>query len=460
MRKLVASSIVSLLVVALDARAATVVVKPGSALPTIQSGVDAAAPGDTVVIFGGVYHESVVVPAGKPLTLKAKGKAIVDGRGPGGAPLGPGIFWAASGGAVRGLKFRNHATVAPDAPGLGIDYSPGSMSIAPFVVDKCSFEYCTSGGVIAEAGSVTVTRCTFRDIVAGRAVQIHGSGGRVEKCQAFGTIGISVVGGQARIRSNVVREGPAEGIFVSGTDVIVEKNTTADTSGPGIVCLGANEAVVRANTVQNSGFRGIIVQGGTLVIESNRVFDNPFGGLDVSGRSVTMRKNVVRRVRDIGFVVSGADMTIDQNVVEDSAAGLSLNVTQAAILRNVVRRCGATGAFGIRIQGSENTATKNQVVQQRGDGFILQGTQSTFVANTASGSSRDGFDVDGGEFVMQKNRAVGNGGEGFDLSVTALTFRQNVAKSNRLDLAASVPIATFDANAFGTGGPTTAPEIE
>ena len=57
-----------------SARAATHVVHPGE---SIQAAVDAASPGDTVVVKAGTYHESVTIHT-NGLTLKAHGSVTLE----------------------------------------------------------------------------------------------------------------------------------------------------------------------------------------------------------------------------------------------------------------------------------------------------------------------------------------------------------------------------------------------
>jgi len=65
--------------------ATIVVAKSGGAYSTIQAGLNAAKPGDTVDVRAGVYNERVTFPnsgtAGKYITLRGEPGAIIDGTG-------------------------------------------------------------------------------------------------------------------------------------------------------------------------------------------------------------------------------------------------------------------------------------------------------------------------------------------------------------------------------------------
>ena len=70
-----------LLALAPTASAKKIVVKKGTAYPTIQSGVDAAFAGDKIVVKSGVYQENVLIPSTHAgLVLKANGQVTIEGR--------------------------------------------------------------------------------------------------------------------------------------------------------------------------------------------------------------------------------------------------------------------------------------------------------------------------------------------------------------------------------------------
>ncbi|MCX6679825.1 MAG: right-handed parallel beta-helix repeat-containing protein [Methanothrix sp.] len=72
-----------LILLANCADAATLTVGPGQTYTTIQSAINAASPGDTILVQSGTYNEHVVV--NKQLTLRGVGSPVVDAGGSGDA---------------------------------------------------------------------------------------------------------------------------------------------------------------------------------------------------------------------------------------------------------------------------------------------------------------------------------------------------------------------------------------
>lgn len=455
------------------ATAATVVVKPVSALPTIQSGIDAAAPGDTVLVMPGVYPESLVMPLGKPIALKAKGTVILDGRGPGGAALGPGVRVFDPSVSIRGFRFRDQSDMGPGNPGIGVIAAPGGLGLG-IVIENCSFEYCRDGGIAMSGSALTVRKCTFRDVAHGWAIGVIGSGAVIENCQFDGAQGIFVDGSDARVRGNVLRDCPSNAaIQVTSAAALIEKNRIVGCEGVGIQHFG-DGGTLRKNKVERCEDRGIVHEAGNeCLVESNVVDGAVREGILFGGEHSVARKNVVRHVRNgftqptllasnptalLGF---GTSLIVESNVIEDCAGdGMRISADGAEVVKNRVARCGNDGSFGFIGDGVSFLIGSNVVLGMRGDGFIVNVTTATVTGNRASGCTRDGFEANFPMQTFEKNTATGNGAEGFDLSASNLTFRKNVAKGNRLDVAASIPVVTFEVNSFGTGGPLTPPEVD
>ena len=118
-------AIISLLVGAILFSAAIVAIPVGAALPTIhvysgqsiQTAIDLATEGSTIVVHPGIYNEFVGI--GKPLTLKGI-RATIDQSQPGGYAVGMG----ASGISISGFTIKAGA-VAIHAGG---DWSSGLIT--------------------------------------------------------------------------------------------------------------------------------------------------------------------------------------------------------------------------------------------------------------------------------------------------------------------------------------------
>src|SRR5262249_22706679 len=69
----------AILLVCGPAEAGTLAV-PSTSFPTIQSAIDAAVAGDTVLVSKGTYVEALDVKAKTGIVLKAAGKVVIDAK--------------------------------------------------------------------------------------------------------------------------------------------------------------------------------------------------------------------------------------------------------------------------------------------------------------------------------------------------------------------------------------------
>jgi len=322
------------------------VVRPGQ---SIQAAVDAAAPGDTITIKGGTYHESVAIQK-DGLTLRGDGTV----------------------------------TIMPPANGAGLCNQPGEMigiCVLPADINLQSFTYQTrvkdvriahlrvvgfNGDGIFAFGSqnLNVYRVTAVDNGGYGVARFDGIGGSIRGSRASGSeeagfyvgdspaahavvrnntawnngIGVFVRHVHfAQVDDNVVK-GNCIGIFLlddgqpeGSGDNKVRDNVVRDnnrqcagdaeegippTSGGGVVLLGSTNNVVRDNTVTgNSGTT--LVSGGIALLTS------PFSGVGSSHNRVVdnrARNNApADLVQDAG---STANMFHDNACVTSSPSGL------------------------------------------------------------------------------------------------------------------------------------------
>jgi cytochrome c peroxidase len=144
----------------------TIVVNAGQ---TIQSAVDKAAPGDTVQVMPGTYHESVLVQT-PSLTLQGvvqgDQRPILDGQG----QLANGVLSIANFFTVSGFRIVNYTSNGATVQGTTgpifrdlITDKTGEYGIFPILSSNILIEHCVTSGVIdtgiyvGQSRGITVT---------------------------------------------------------------------------------------------------------------------------------------------------------------------------------------------------------------------------------------------------------------------------------------------------------------
>lgn len=263
---------------------ATHVVRPGQ---SIQAAVDAARPGDTVLVSGGTYRENVDITT-DGITLRG-----------------------------RGARLEPPATSAP-----------GSCSNL-FGIPDNPFGICVLGQIDPETFQVT------RPV---RGVRIEGF-----TIGEFADTGIFTFGTDGLVvKRNDVAGGDGDFaysiLFLASSHGRILYNRVHGAGGAGIY-LGASpdaQAVIAHNVSFDSGSLGIMVRdsvGG--VVEHNVTYDNCMGIGFVDGLAAgtsklwTARGNVVRRnnavcpgepvVSGVGVLLAGShEITLDRNVIVEN----------------------------------------------------------------------------------------------------------------------------------------------
>ncbi len=299
--------------------------------PTIKAAIEAAAPGDTVLIKPGQYQESLVID--KAVTVK--GEAAEQVR------LHNSVM------ASNVIKVTSKETVQLE--NLIVEHTDEEP-------DPKSLKY-PSLVWVEGGGKAEIRRCVLRKGGGCGLLVGDDSFALAENCrmEQNAQAGAAVCGKNARGRfvKNTMSENPWGGIsvFDGGAGEFLENSLTKNQRN-GILIFGP-------------GPEGVLIQG-------NRAEGNAYSGIQVEQRKgVVIEANIAVKNAENGIrIQTGAQTTVKRNTCEDNS-GPGLHV--AGVLTEAVLE--------------ENTCTRN-----RGAGILVHaGTQTQVRGNTASENSTSGI---------------------------------------------------------------------
>lgn len=383
---------------------------------SIEAALKAAAAGDTIEVSSGIYREAVVIDAALDgLTLRGKGKVIIEPRDPQLGALGPGIVVQAANVTVRNVIVR-HAKGGSEA---GVEIQAAN-SVA---LEKVTVIHANGRGIVGSGKLLRVENCV------------------VQGCDG----GIELTSDGAIVRKSTVEQDGSYGIRVIGDSAVVEK--------------------CKVRMIEDGS--GVRIEGSLARVEANDVSLIDDVGISVAGAVMTVRGNKIRSLPDdgIGIYVENAQegTTIEKNSIVDATSYAVLVVagcSKVLVRKNVAKNCGTEDEPSYLVEAGQTTLEGNLAQRAQSDGFRVTTNFNVLIGNTAKFCLEDGFDIDGGANQLTGNVAIANAGEGIENGNALNSYFGNKSMKNRVDIAATDVFANFDGNVFATGGQSTLPEID
>jgi nitrous oxidase accessory protein NosD len=311
--------------------------------PTIQAAVDAAGPGDVIDVAKGSYAEAVLVDGKSQLTLRGKGRPVIDGQG-----------------SATPLTIQGSEQITVD--GLGFEDAPEQLVL------------------VVDSSSVAIQRCSLESTPEDSSgIRALGSANLVIQKNAFQDLG----------EDGVVFE---EEALLLVTDSLVAKNRFERIGDEAVDVTGSGHRVEK-NRIARAGV-GIELDAAAseTVVEKNTVEDTEDSCIELEGSGNLASKNKLRRCGDEGLHLTGPDNRAEKNKIDaPDDDGIDVEADGNALVANKVTRAGGNGIEVADEKGVPGTATgnlfeANKISKSGGNGIQVSTGGNTFRRNKASGS--------------------------------------------------------------------------
>ena len=322
---------------------------PAATFTSIQAAVNAASPGDQILVCKGIYREQVVI--GKPLSIDAASGAI----------LMPSTMQANSMSLFDGSPLAVALLVADttDVTIEGLIVDGSNSGISECVPDLF--------GIAFQNASGSIQRTTVRNFKlgerlsgcqSGTGIFVQSGGGQTSKVwignssvHDFQKNGITAneVGTEVFVRSNVVTGiGPTTGAAQNGIQIgfgaagRIRLNTVTNTVwlpckavetctavATGILVTQSDDVSVTENIAGVSQVP-IFVDGNSAQVHDNSVFSAfVFDGIRLEGSQNSARGNTIFNGAESGIFIDGNNNLVRNNTITDAAIGILKTTTSS-----------------------------------------------------------------------------------------------------------------------------------
>jgi nitrous oxidase accessory protein NosD len=372
---------------------------------TPQAAVDAALPGDEIVLHKGVYAAPVLVTDRSDLVIRGAGKAVIDATGQDNGL----VLSGCSNIEVRNLQV-DGATLndiwLQECDAVEVHHCKVNGALgAGILVDACtnvqvyhnqvfgmeSGGWPESGVRVGDSSEVTVERNHVSFVISGIRFFPASNDSVVSRnvIHDLWHAGIEAIGNGNLVERNSVRDSSDDGIFCSGSGTIITRNKLRDLFF-GITIFDGSNNLVERNVIKAAGGVGIWVKSGASVTDlvSNRVLASgeTLGGLRFEGTDGSSLEDRVLKSKGTGLFVTGTGHQIDGlRIVKPADGGVELDALSSSNMFGDARVTGA-GTDGFVVGADSNALTDCRAMKSAENGFLVTGTGNAFITCKAKGS--------------------------------------------------------------------------
>jgi F-box protein 11 len=281
---------------------------------TVNAAIEAAQPGDRILVRPGLYEESLMVD--KPLEIIGDGPLEDIEIRAGDAHV---LHFRASIGRVVNLTLRQVGSE------LGVGIFQGRLDL-----EGCDIS--SHGGSCVYIGGGADPRLRRNKIHGGadHGVVIYGGGlGTLEDNEITGNLdaGVTITtGGNPMLRRNQIHDNKHAGVYVTDGGLgTVEDNEISTNSGvAGVVIDTSGSPVLRRNQIRDNELDGVAVShGGKGTLEDNEITGNAHSGVSVMLEgNLTARGNRINRNGEVAVdVFDGGYVVVEDNDLTGNSEG-------------------------------------------------------------------------------------------------------------------------------------------
>lgn len=250
--------------------------------PTITDAIEAANPGDRILVRPGLYEEGLVID--KPLEIIGEGdpgEVVVQATGE------DAVLFQANMGRVANLTLRQMG----DGEWFGVDIAQGRLEL-----EDCDI--------------------TSQSLAC---VAIHG-------------------GADPRLRRNRIHDGNQDGVFAyeNARGTLEDNDIFGNGLGEVAISDGGNP-ILRRNRIHDGKQSGIhVYENGHGTLEDNQIFGNAYSGVEIKeGGNPDLRRNWIHDNRQNGLLVwkKGEGIAEDNDITANGLCGVEIREGGAPTLR-------------------------------------------------------------------------------------------------------------------------------